>query len=526
MKNNYIRMALFAGLFSWACIACDNLADPLIEELDVDRAYTPTALTAKIRALTSIELAWKTRPDVDHYVVEFSEDSLAFTSIIRTVTVAPDELPLLQAFEGETRYSARVKAVSAVGAADSKWAEITIATALENIFLPVQNGDVEALTAILRWPANSEVTRFVINPGGVARAITDEERAAGEATITGLDDQTDYTVLLYNGTKQRGAVSFTTLIDVGNATRVYPEDDLSAIIAAAASGDVLVLYPGEYLAYKGIINIDKAISIRGLYPYNKPVVHVQFALQPGSGNVTVADLNMDGTYPTTEGSPETVLEYAFIHVASGTYGALSVTGCEIHDYSKSLAAGSSSVVAEIPGISFDNCVVTNIQTVSADFIDFRAAYVASITLTNSTFNKCAPGRDFVRLDAAAGLSGIGKTSVVLIDHCTLYGVSNTQDRIVYVRFVNNTLDIRNTLIAATDGYYTNQSGSSQPNGNNNNYFNAIGFYTDAYVANAKIDLSGNYTTVDPGFADTAAGDFTVSNQDLIDRAVGDPRWRD
>jgi hypothetical protein len=523
MKNRYIRKAIFAGLFSCACIACEDLADPVIEELDVARAYTPTALTALIRNLTSIELTWKTRPDVDHYVVEFSQDSLAFNSIIRTVTVKPDELPLVEQFGSETRYSARVRAVSAVGAADSKWAEVTIATATENIFLPIENGAISKASVTLKWPADSVVTHFVIRPGDVRRDIAEAEATAGEATITDLSEATSYTVTLYNAARQRGQVTFETLVD---GTPVQPEDDLSAVIAAAASGDVLVLYPGEYNVYKGVINIDKAISIRGLYPYDKPVVHVQFALQPGSGNVTVANLNMDGTYPTTEGTPETPLDYAFVHSASGTFGTLTVTGCEIHDYSKSLAAGSSSVVAEIPGISFDNCIVTNIQTVSADFIDFRAAYVASVMLTNSTFNNCAPGRDFIRLDAAAGLSGTGKTSAVLIDHCTLYGVSNTQDRIVYVRFANNTLDIRNTLIAATDGYYTNQSTSSQPDCSNNNYFNAVGFYTEAYVTAAKIDQSGNYTTLDPGFANAAAGDFTISNLSLMDRAVGDPRWRD
>jgi len=31
--------------------------------------------------------------------------------------------------------------------------------------------------------------------------------------------------------------------------------------------------------------------------------------------------------------------------------------------------------------------------------------------------------------------------------------------------------------------------------------------------------------VNPGFVDAVNGDFTVTNQDLIDFSVGDPRWR-
>jgi hypothetical protein len=523
MKTNYISTFLI-GVFALVWTACDDLADPIIEEVEFDRAFAPTELTARIRNLTTIELNWNVREDASSYVVEFSEDSLAFTNIIRTVEVAPDELPVQQVFDGETRYSARVKAISVDGKDDSKWSTVTIKTGVENIFLPLQDGDVDALFATLRWPANSDVTHFMISPGG-ERAITAEEKSAGVATIDGLTGNTEYSVQLFKGTKQRGTINFTKLIDVGGATRVYPEDDLSAVVAAASPGDVLVLYPGEYSAYTGILSIDKSISIRGLYPYNKPVVHVQFAIQPGVGDLTFSDLDMDGTF-TPQGGIETILDHAFAYNASGTFGSLNVSGCTIHDYGKSLAAGPSAVVGEIAAITFDNCIVTNILTNAADFIDFRGSYVANVTLTNSTFNNCAPGRDFIRLDAAAGLSGTGKNTNVLIDHCTIYASSNTQDRILYVRFLTNSLTVKNTLIAGTTAYFTNQSNSSQPVCTNNNYFESPGFITVDYVTGAKIDNSGNHTTLDPGFVNAGAGDFTITNQSLIDNEVGDPRWRD
>jgi hypothetical protein len=523
MKNNAIQKVLFAGLFSCACIACDDLADPLKENLNLQRAYTPTALTAMVRNLTSIELNWKVRPEVDHYVVEFSQDSLVFGSIIRTVTVKPDELPLLEVFGSETRYSARVKAVSAIGAGDSKWASVTIATAMENIFLPIENGAIDKTTVTLKWPEGSEVTHLLIKPGDVRRDILEAEAAAGSVTVTGLSEATSYTVTLYNATKQRGQVTFETLVD---GTPLHPEDDLVAAVAAAAPGEVLVLYPGEYDVTGGVLNIDKPISIRGLYPYDKPVVRGRFTLQPGSGNVLVTNLELDGELAGVK------QDFAFAYnSASGSYGTLTVKGCVIHDYVKSLVSNSTTgIAAEVAGISFDDCVVTDVTQSGGDFIDFRAGYVASVRLINSTFNRCAAARDFIRLDAAAGLSGTGKTSVVLIDHCTIYASANnptdaTKPRLVYVRFAANTLDIRHTLIAATNGLYTNQSASSQPACGNNNYFTAVGFHTDAYVTGAKIDVSGDYTTLDPGFANAAEGDFKLTNQDLIDRAVGDPRWR-
>lgn len=515
MKNIFrISRNIFIGLLTLCVInACEDDIET-VEELNLSRVLTPVDLVARIRSLTTIELTWDLREEATSYVVEFSEDSLAFTTIIRTVTVLPDELPLQEVFDGETRYSARVKGVGANGVAESNWATVTIMTAQENIFLPIIDGDIGATTATLRWPAGSNVTSFLINPGAVQRAITEEEKTVGIATITGLTGETEYTVTLLKENKVRGNASFETLIDIGDATAVYPEDDLNAVIAAAAPGDALVLFPGDYTVYTGQIVLNKSITISGLYPFNKPQVHVQFSIEGGATEVAINNLDMDG-----DGTLTDAFRFA---TASIDYASLSVKGSTIHDFARSLIGGS--VLSKVASVVIDNCVMTNILTSGGDFIDFRTTHVTDLSITNSTFNNCAPGRDFVRIDNA-GFTGTGLNSNVLIDHCTLFGVSNTQDRILYVRFATNTTAVRNTLIAATDGYYTNQASTVQPVCSNNNYFNAVGFTTPAYVTNAKIDISTNFTTLDPGFVNAAAGNFTITNQTLLDNAVGDPRWR-
>src|SRR5689334_5433726 len=129
-KNIFI---LIAGLLSCTFSGCDDKIDPVITELELDRALTPGGLEAVIRNGTTIEVSWNTRDDADHYVVEFSEDSLEFTNIVRTVTVQPEEIPIQETFFGDTRYSVRVKAVSADGAEDSKWVAGTLRTDPENI---------------------------------------------------------------------------------------------------------------------------------------------------------------------------------------------------------------------------------------------------------------------------------------------------------------------------------------------------------------------------------------------------------
>lgn len=513
-----ISRSLFLGLAFLTAISCEDDIESL-EEANLARVLTPVGLEARIRTLTTIELTWDLREEAASYVVEFSEDSLAFTTIIRTVTVLPDELPLQEVFDGETRYSARVKGVGADGVAESNWATVTIMTAQENIFLPVVDGDIGATTATLRWPAGSNVTSFLINPGAVSRAITEDEKAAGVAIITGLTGETDYTVTLLRENKVRGNVSFETLIDIGDATAVYPEDDLNAVIAAAAPGDALVLFPGDYTVYTGLIVLNKSITISGLYPFNKPQVHVQFNIEGGATNVAINNLDMDG-----DGTFNDVFRFI---TASVDYGSLQIKGSTIHDFTRSLIGGN--VLSKVASVVIDNCVMTNMLSSGGDFIDFRTTHLTDLSITNSTFNNCTPARDFVRIDNA-GFTGTGLNTNVLIDHCTLFGVSNnltTTRRVLYVRFATNTSTVRNTIIAGSTGIYTNQPATVAPVFSNNNYFNAARFHdtTVETITNLKVDASGTFTTLDPGFTNAAGGNFTISNQTLIDNSIGDPRWR-
>ena len=526
MKNKFKNIGFIIGLFSLMFVSCEDKIDPIVEKLDFARVFSPIDLKATIRNKTTVELSWTLGKDATSYVVEFSEDSLVFGTIVKTVTVTPEKVPYSVALDGQTFYSARIKGVNTNGIPDSKWSAVTFKTDAENILTPVAGTDIQATSVTLKWPAGSDVTNFLIVPGNVQRTITDAEKAAGIATITGLTGETAYTVKLFKGTKQRGMVTFTTLIDLGGATAVYPADNLSTVIAAAQAGDVLVLFPGEYLVYSGAITINKSISIKGLRPTDKPIVHVKFVLEAGVQNVDIKDLEMSGIYTDPLTGLQAILDHAFQYITTGTsYGSLNVIGCKIHDYDKSLFTGSSSIVSKIVSISMTDCIVTNILTNAADCIDFRAGYVASLSLKNSTFNNCAPARDFVRLDNTS-TAFPGLVSNVLIDHCTLYAVSNkTSSRILYVRFATNTLKVTNTIIAGTLGYYTNQALSAQPECSSNNYFNAPGFITGgSTVTGAKFDLSTNYTLLDPGFINTAIGNFTVTNQILNDSNIGDPRW--
>lgn len=510
MKKKYITIGLLATALTFGFVACKDDIDPLLEELDFNRILIPLDFTERVRSLSVIELDWTPRDGVETYAVEIHEDSLEFNNLIYEGEVTADQLPVQitgLSLSGETVYSARVMAVGSDGKEDSKWATVTATTPAENIYLPIQAEDVQDIYALLRWTAGSEVTHFVINPGNVTREITAGEKAAGQATIEDLTGSIAYTVTLYNGDKRRGVSTFTTTTPAD----VYPDDDLSVAIAEAEDGATLILAPGDYTVFTGTITLNKSITLVAQKILNRPVLHVAFSVAGGADDVSLTGIVLNGT-----GVSNTAFNLA---TAGAEYGSISLSNCEVYGYGNQLVYGN--VAAKLGTLSVDNSVIHDFTTAGGDFIDFRTAYVGHVSLTNSTFYNAPGGRDFIRLDAAAAYTGTGLTSTVLIDHCTLYGVANTTDRILYVRFVANVLTVRNTIIAATNGIYSNQVATAQPTFANNNYFNAAGFYTAS--GSNKIDNSG--TTLDPGFADAATADFTITNQTLIDNAVGDPRWR-
>lgn len=524
--NKLIKKFIYISGFAVALLAagCADDIDPEITELKVSRLFSPVDLEARIVNQTAVRLTWKPVNKAKSYTLEFFEGDLNFSgSPFKTISgVTYDQVPYtVPGFAGETRYSVRVKAVGEE-IAESKWISTTFLTDPEQIFYAVDPEEISATGVTLRWPAGETATTIVFTPGNLTHQVTSGEIAAGVAVITGLNSETAYTAKLMNGNSTRGTTTFTTLIDLGGATPVHPEDDLSAMIAAAAAGDVLVLFPGDYTVVQGDITINKSITIKGLYPHNMPKIYNRFVLETGVLDFTVMNVEMVGIY----GEPATRLAQAFF-LNSGTYDINSVTieGCVIREYNQALIYGGSART-KIQDLKIHNNIVSNIFNDGGDFIDFRSGYVANLTITNSTFNRVAAApRDFIRLDNSSS-NFPGSVSNVLIDKCTFYNVSDGR-RILYVRFVNNVSTVTNTIFAGSEttygGYYSNQSGTTAPVCSKNNYHNAPLFISGT-ISNGKYDTSGTHTTFDPGFVNPAAGNFTVTNTELKLFGIGDPRW--
>ena len=520
MKTKYIFIGLITVLFLAIGVSgCESYNEGLLDGIGNTREFSPIGLKAIIRNSTSVELNWTAKEDenADHYVVEFSADDPQFKTIYKTINVTAKELPVLVALEGETTYSVRVKAVSAAGIADSNWSVTTATTLSEQIFLPIKAEEIEAGSVTLRWTPNSNVTQISFQPGDVTHTITAEEKIAGVAIVTGLTPETNYTATLKNGTKTRGTLTFTSGVDLTKGIVINPQDDLVAKVAQAPAGSRLLFMPGVYQT-TGELIVNKTLIFRGVRPENKPKLTVKFTLANNPANtgetvnLSLIDLDLNGK--TLTGGA-----IAISSAQAMPLGDVLISACYVHDFPSQLMYGNAA--ARLKSFTVDNSIIKNVNNASgADFIDFRTTYVASITLTKSTFDTCS-SRDFIRLDAAAGFSGTGLTSNVLIDACTIYAPAlPLASRILYVRFASNLLTVTNTLFSVGSAVYTNSTVTNAPGFSNNNNFNS-----------PNLQLTGNNNrpdaaaaTLNPQFTNAAAGDFTIGNQTLKDNAIGDPRW--
>ncbi|MDD2514461.1 MAG: DUF4957 domain-containing protein [Proteiniphilum sp.] len=512
-QRHYIALFAFltTALFNFSC--SDDRAEELTS-IDYERLFSPIKIEAFVINRTDARLNWTLNKDVESYSLElFADDSLTFAgSPVKTFSdVTGDQLPYyIRDLDGETHYSVRIKSVAA-GKTESKWSDVTFKTGTENIFLPFQDGDVEATAVTLRWIPGRTLTSINIEPGGISHQVTAGEIAAGSATIEGLTGETNYTVTLKNGAKTRGILEFMTLVDIGNAIAVHPEDDLLALLAAANDGDAFALFPGTYGAGDMFV-VNKTIEIKGVYPYNKPVLNGYISLEEGAG-LLLKDVTLDGG--ALQG------QSIVFNTAGVTYKALTVEGCEIRDYVKGVYY--LNVASLVESITYHNNLIYNIQCDGGDFMDSRKGAFNSLTLTYNTIYNSAAGRDLIRYDDASG-SFPGMTSTILVDHNTLHGVCNSSSkRLLYVRFKENKITFTNNIVAETSCIFTNQSNTDpSPTFGGNNYFNAPNLFSASGSSSKFFDDSAD--SEDPGFVDAANGNFTITNELLKAKGTGDPRW--
>ncbi|MBQ8674070.1 MAG: fibronectin type III domain-containing protein [Bacteroides sp.] len=500
--------------------ACED-QDTEITSVDYDRLFAPIGVEARVINKTDVRLTWTPASGVTGYNIElFANDSLTFVgSPVSTYSVDVDENPyVITALEGETKYSARLQAICEDASMTSKWSGVYFKTDAEQLFKALGENDLTATSVILSWTAGRNATEIILQPGNIKHTVTSAEVAAGQATIEGLTPETQYTATLKNGEKTCGEITFETLIDLGGATAVYPEDDFAQVIADAEDGAVLALFPGTYqsIADDGTQNkivLNKSIEFKAVRPNDRPIINACFQIKEGANSVSLKQVILDGT--GSDGAQ------TFDYKSGTAFKALILEDCEVKNYTKGLYY--LNIAAAVDEITINNCLIHDIVCDGGDLMDSRKGAIKVLTISNSTFYNTCKGRDFVRYDDAASSFADISAPQIIIDHCTIDGVTSESNsrRLFYVRYAGNVITFTNNIVSNTIGNFSNQSKTNVPTFKGNNYFNAAGLNT-AGGSGLFIDETG--TTYDPGYKDAANGDFSLSHEELIYNKVGDPRW--
>ena len=536
MKKFKIFTLCVLGLATAALTACSDQSEE-ITSLQLKRNLSPIDLEATNVQETTANIRWTESANATSYnLLIFAEDSMSYDmsgTPAKTITgITNDKIPVtVDGLFYDTKYTVYVQAVTEGNESrTSNWNGAYFKTSAKQFLKNPKPNDIADRSVTLSWEPEEGYDVSTIVIGNITHQITAEEKEAGKATIEGLSPETTYTAYLYYNGKQCGNRSFTTIADLEGAILVHEGDDLKDIIENAEKGATIAVYGGTYElnandeGKTGAVKVNNTISIKGIYPTDQPIIKGRFELNDGAG-LTLKQVILDGSNNATTD------QFFNYKTADASYDALLVESCEIWGTAQCKGILYGNVTATIESITFNNCLIHDIECEGGDFFDIRKSYAKTVTFSNSTIYNCALKRDFIRYDDASS-SYSGATPVIMVDHCTINNVCNETSgkRLLYVRFAGNSITWTNNIVSNTQAVYTNQPKTNTPTYANNYYFNCSNadiFSPSVTEGEAKTYWNGDTNGkngADPKYKNAANGDFTIGNEDVAKLKVGDPRW--
>lgn len=283
MNKIFIRTGLFAGLISMLLFtACKEQIDPVVEDLDFTRAFSPVGIEAIISNTTTVTLSWTPVKNADHYLVEIYDGATVSGSLVHSAQVPVTEndqvsftyvLPA-----GDTQFSARIKAVSSLqGVEESKWSMVAFKTDPENLFNGYDTYMSAMNACIVQWEPGVTATSLLFVSGGTQLPFTlsAEDLALGGRQVTGVPNGV-YEIRLMNGNFVRGH----THVVIEGDLLVAPGEDLKTALDALPAGGVILLVNGTSYPLSGVDTVRTSTKVRGILPGDLPKIY----LVTGGGN--------------------------------------------------------------------------------------------------------------------------------------------------------------------------------------------------------------------------------------------------
>lgn len=546
MKTNYYKYLFTAGILAAGMTACVDDNDWGTDSSH-NRLFGAQDIQVSAMATTA-EVTFDRLSSVDYYLLELNTDSLYLEdfhpgSRIDTVRESPY---MLEGLTGETTYFLRIKAFSNAGAAPSLWSYFedgdhrSFETEGEQIFNAVASADLTENTVGLTWLTGAEVTHIDVyaseeafDAGEAALQryeITAADLAAAACTVAGLNAQTEYWFVIYNGTVKRGEIGASTTAPMPDANlKISLEedvvlidqtliDDLAARAQAAAGGAsdysltlgipggaVIDVYGVDESGEQASLALPEGLSVTFFaLPGERPTLNFPKSLKIGG---THGYIRMEGMTIVDDGC-----QYLINEGDGAAIGDFTLTNCMIDNMDRSIVRLQASDAVTIDEINIDDCVVTNIG--SGGYAVFRvdnAAYtIGAINITNSTFSNV--GHNFIQASKCA-LAEINFNGV------TFYNTPNNASRYLVDANGNATnVRVENTLFGLTPGRGIRTDGTITVI---NSFKTTDGVFSSQ---DFDVDVTSPEAASAEVFADPENNDFTLLIKDLT--GIGDPRWQE
>ncbi len=178
-----------------------------------DQLFRPLSFSAGVDG-AAVSFNWVPIKNAS-YLLEVSRDSFLFERELQTLPIDGKSTYVLEDLWSQTRYSARIKAVSREpGIKDSEYQRLTFTTGVENLFFALRPEDIFPDKLVLAWEPEKVVSRIDVLADGTlikSAALTEEDIAIGSHTIAGLTPDTEYVFRIYQDERLRGTLTATTL---------------------------------------------------------------------------------------------------------------------------------------------------------------------------------------------------------------------------------------------------------------------------------------------------------------------------
>lgn len=499
----------------------------------------------------------------EYYIIELSKDSLydevemggENSTIIgadKSITSAPVDINNLEEY---TKYYMRVKAMSD-SKPESKWVYYKDGDSFRTpgILHDVLEKDRLDDNIRLTWIPGSQVTALKYtykNEEGEQEEIitlSDEDRAAGEYRVTGLNTNRQYKFELLDGEKVRGALTVKTqkglptadyMVVLNENRTIITQDDIdewaNAAFEKANSGEnagaatasiTLGLPAGKTIelatAEKGI-KIPEGISIcffgRAGEKATLKVKH-EVNVEGNHGYISFEHVNIDGEYNVDEGTGCN----DFINDKNAfAIDSLGITECEVKNFKQSVIRFQGSTGQTLKNLTIDNCIIHDVAQQGYGMIqmDKGMQQVDSINITNSTIyngvyaNKCFLSTASIKSDVKVNMESCTFYNLIgsggyFIDNNNGGDMAFNCNKVIFAKTYNpSAKGVRNL---STVDKHVNIS---------NTYMTNDWTLTSNKMPSSVETLSVSSSSA---FQNAAGADFTLKNSILEKEKVGDPRW--